>query len=102
MLCQRVSLLRLQIGFASFPNRDDNFGGGASGSSATAVNFTEELASGGGKIGLGDKGFIDQFRGQLLEDRYGIRLIVPKRKNMKEQNENPIDKITTKTRSENP
>jgi len=97
LLCQRVSLLRLQIGFASFPNRDDNFGGVASGSSATAVNFTEELASGGGKIVLGDKGFIDQFRGQLLEDRYGIRLIVPKRKNMKEQNENPIDKITTKT-----
>lgn len=60
------------------------------------VNFTEELVVGGGQTVLGDKGFIDHFRQQLLEERYGSKLIVPKRKNMKEQNENPIDKITSK------
>lgn len=60
------------------------------------VNFTEELVSGGGKIVLGDKGFIDHFRGQLLEDRYGTKLIVPNRKNMKDQSENTIDKIASK------
>lgn len=58
------------------------------------VNFTEELASGGKTI-LGDKGFLDPFRQQLLEDRYGTRLVVPKRKNMKEQN-TEIDPITAK------
>jgi hypothetical protein len=60
------------------------------------VNFTEELVNACGHTILGDKGFLDPFRQQLLEDRYGTRLIVPKRKNMKEQNAQPIDKITAK------
>jgi hypothetical protein len=59
------------------------------------VNFTEELVGGFGKTVLGDKGFLDQFRQDLLLDRYGTRLIVPKRKNMKEQDENPIAKTTS-------
>jgi hypothetical protein len=53
-------------------------------SRAHDVNHTEELIDGFGKIVLGDKGFLDQFRAELLKDRYGTRLIVPKRKNMKE------------------
>ena len=61
------------------------------------VNFTEELVSGFGKTVLGDKGFLDQFRQELLLDRYGTRLIVPKRSNMKEPEENPLDKITSKS-----
>ena len=60
------------------------------------VNFTEELASGGAWTILGDKGFLDPFRQQLLEDRYGIRLIVPKRKNMKEQTPETLDQRTRK------
>ena len=44
---------------------------------------------------LGDKGFLDPFRQTLLEDRYGTQLIVPKRKNMKDQTEK-IDKTTAK------
>lgn len=58
------------------------------------VNFTTTLAI-GGKIVLGDKGFLDPFRQDLLEDRYGIHLIVPKRKNMKEKTD-AIDKQTSK------
>jgi hypothetical protein len=96
MCCQRASLLRFQIGFASFPNRDDNVRRCASRTSATAVNFTEELIDGFGKTVLGDKGFLDQFRQQLLLDRYGTRLIVPKRKNMVDDAENPIDKQFSK------
>lgn len=49
------------------------------------VNFTEELVGGFGKTILGDKGFLDLWREKLLENRYGTQLIVPKRKNMKEQ-----------------
>ncbi len=45
---------------------------------------------------LGDKGFLDPFRQTLLEDRYGTRLIVPKRKNMKKQTLEPFDKATRK------
>lgn len=60
------------------------------------VNFTEELVSGFGKTVLGDKGFLDPFRQELLNDRYGTQLIVPKRKNMKNQDEIPIDKITSR------
>ena len=60
------------------------------------VNFTEELVNGFGKTILGDKGFLDQFRQELLTDRYGTQLIVPKRSNMKEQDENPIAKTTSK------
>ncbi len=60
------------------------------------VNFTEELVNGFGKIVLGDKGFIDQFRQEMLADRYGTQLIVPKRSNMKEADENSLDKITSK------
>lgn len=60
------------------------------------VNFSEELASGAGQTVLGDKGFLDPFRQQLLEDRYGTRLIVPKRKNMKEQTPELLDKATAK------
>ena len=58
------------------------------------VNFTTTLAV-GGKIVLGDKGFLDPFRQTLLEDRYGTRLIVPKRSNMKEETD-AIDKRTSK------
>jgi hypothetical protein len=60
------------------------------------VNFTEELVNGFGKIVLGDKGFIDQFRQEILAERYGTQLIVPKRSNMKEADENSLDKITSK------
>ena len=49
------------------------------------VNFTEELVAGFGKTILGDKGFLDLWREELLGNRYGLQLIVPKRKNMKEQ-----------------
>lgn len=59
------------------------------------VNFTEELAVGGMTV-LGDKGFLDPFRQALLADRYGTQLIVPLRKNMKEPDENPIDKRVAK------
>ena len=59
------------------------------------VNFTTELAASSGQTVLGDKGFLDPFRQHLLEDRYGTRLIVPKRKNMKEQTD-AIDKQTSK------
>jgi len=38
----------------------------------------------------------------MLLDRYGTQLIVPKRKNMKEQDENPIDKTTSKICAQNP
>lgn len=64
--------------------------------SATAVNFTEELVSGFGKTVLGDKGFLDPVRQELLFNRYGTQLIVPKRKNMKERDEKPLDKTTSK------
>lgn len=60
------------------------------------VNFSEELAVSSASVILGDKGFLDPFRQQLLEDRYGIRLLVPKRKNMKEQNQEPVDKATAR------
>ncbi len=60
------------------------------------VNFTEELVNGCDKTVLGDKGFLDQFRQEMLSDRYGTQLIVPLRKNMKEQGEKSIDKITSK------
>jgi len=60
------------------------------------VNFTEELVNGFGKTVLGDKGFLDQFRQKMLFDRYGTQLIVPKRSNMKEQDENPLAKTTSK------
>jgi ribosomal protein S17E len=53
----------------------------------------EELASCGIHTILGDKGFLDPFRQQLLEERYGTKLLVPKRKNMKEQNQKPMDKV---------
>ena len=56
------------------------------------VNFTEELVGGLGKTMLGDKGFLDAWREELLKHRYGTRLVVPKRKNMKEQ-ASPIDQI---------
>ena len=59
------------------------------------VNFSEELAAGGATV-LGDKGFLDPFRQALLADRYGTQLIVPLRKNMKQPDENPIDKQTAK------
>ncbi len=59
------------------------------------VNFTEELVSGFSKTILGDKGFLDPFREELLRNRYGTDLIVPKRKNMKEQ-VGLIDKIKAK------
>jgi hypothetical protein len=49
------------------------------------VNFTEELVGGLGKSVLGDKGFLDPWREELLRNRYGTNLIIPKRKNMKEQ-----------------
>lgn len=49
------------------------------------VNFTEELVGGLGKTIVGDKGFLDAQREELLENRYGTQLVVPKRKNMKEQ-----------------
>lgn len=49
------------------------------------VNFTEELVGGLGKTILGDKGFLDAWRTELLENRYGTKLTVPKRSNMKEQ-----------------
>ena len=64
------------------------------------VNFTAELAA-GGQIVLGDKGFLDPFRQTLLEDRYGTRLIVPKRKNMKEEidhSDKPTSKFFRKVR----
>lgn len=80
----------------SFPNRDDNFRHLAARTPATPVNFTEELVAGGSsKTILGDKGFLDPWREQLLENRYGTRLIVPKRKNMKEQ-VSLIDQIKAK------
>ncbi|MDQ3322193.1 MAG: IS982 family transposase [Acidobacteriota bacterium] len=61
------------------------------------VNFSEELALGGGaRHILGDKGFLDSFRHQLLADRYGTRLIVRLRKNMTEQNQETFDKTTAK------
>ncbi|MCA1624129.1 MAG: IS982 family transposase, partial [Acidobacteria bacterium] len=60
------------------------------------VNFTEELVNGSSQTILGDKGFLDPFRQTLLEDRYGTKLIVPKRKNMKKLNQEPIDKMTAK------
>lgn len=60
------------------------------------VNFTEELAADSSQFVLGDKGFLDPFRQTLLEDRYGTRLIVPKRKNMKEQTPEPFAKATRK------
>lgn len=59
------------------------------------VNFTEELVGGLGKTILGDKGFLDPFREELLKNRYGTQLIVPKRKNMKEQ-VSRFDKIKAK------
>lgn len=59
------------------------------------VNHTEELIDGCGKTVLGDKGFIDQFRAQLLNNRYGTQLIVPKRKNMP-QTDDLVDKPTSK------
>ncbi len=59
------------------------------------VNFTEELAI-GGQIVLGDKGFLDPFRQELLKDRYGTKLIIPKRKNMKQQEQPEVDKVTAK------
>ncbi len=60
------------------------------------VNFTEQLIDGFGKTVLGDKGFLDPFRQELLNDRYGTQVIVPKRKNIKERDENPIDKRAAK------
>lgn len=59
------------------------------------VNFTEELVGGFGKTILGDKGFLDPWREELLKNRYGTNLIVPKRKNMKEQLA-PVDQIKAK------
>jgi hypothetical protein len=61
------------------------------------VNFTEELVVGSAHIVLGDKGFWDPFRQTLLKTRYGLQVLVPKRKNMKEPDENPIDRITAKS-----
>ena len=60
------------------------------------VNFTEELVNGFGKTVLGDKGFLDQFRQEMLADRYGTRLIIPKRKNMNEPDESPLAKTISK------
>lgn len=80
----RVSKLGMITFAALFPARPHD------------VNFTEELASGGGQTVLGDKGFLDPLRQQLLEDRYGTRLIVAKRKNMKEQTQELLDKATAK------
>ncbi len=65
-------------------------------SRAHDVNHTEALIDGFGKTVLGDKGFIDQFRAQLLKDRYGTQLIVPKRKNMPPTREAIIDKSISK------
>ena len=59
------------------------------------VNFTEELVGGLGKTMLGDKGFLDLWREELLQNRYGTDLIVPKRKNMKGQ-VTPFDQIKAK------
>lgn len=59
------------------------------------VNFTEELVGGFGKTILGDKGFLDPWREELLKNRYGTDLIVSKRKNMKEQ-DGLIDRIKAK------
>lgn len=59
------------------------------------LNFTEELVGGLGKTVLGDKGFLDPSREELLHNRYGTDLIVPKRKNMQEQVQ-LIDQIKAK------
>ncbi len=59
------------------------------------VNFTEELVGGLGKTILGDKGFLDSWRKELLENRYGTQLVVPKRSNMKEQVA-PVEQIKAK------
>lgn len=59
------------------------------------VNFTEELVNGFGNIVLGDKGFIDQFREEMLLDRYGTRLIVPKRKNMQPETESSVNRVSS-------
>lgn len=60
------------------------------------VNHTEELVDGFGQTILGDKGFLDPFRQTLLENRYGTELLVPKRKNMKDQDETPLAQIRAK------
>jgi hypothetical protein len=60
------------------------------------VNHTETLVDGFRQTVLGDKGFIDPFRQSLLEKCYGTQLIVPKRKNMKEQILTAVDKVKAK------
>ena len=60
------------------------------------VNFTEELVNGFSQTVLADKGFLDPWREQLLRDRYGTQVIVPKRKNMEEQNHQLLDKVSAK------
>lgn len=59
------------------------------------VNFTEELVIGLGTTVLCDKSFLDSWREELLKKRFGTDLIVPKRKNMKEQ-VRLIDRIKAK------
>jgi hypothetical protein len=49
------------------------------------VNHTEALVEGFTGLVPADKGFIDPYRQQLLQQRYGVRLVAAVRINMKEQ-----------------
>lgn len=49
------------------------------------INHTEALVEGFHGLVPADKGFLDPYRQQLLEQRYGVRLVATVRSNMKEQ-----------------
>ena len=62
------------------------------------VNHTNALVEGFCGICPADKGFIDPFRQPLLFERYGVKIITPARKNMKEENPEGLRKFCSRVR----
>jgi Transposase DDE domain len=62
------------------------------------VNHTNALVEGFKGLCPADKGFIDPFRQPLLCERYGVRIVTPARKNMKEEPPQALRKFCSRIR----
>ena len=62
------------------------------------VNHTNALVEGFSGLCPADKGFIDPYRQPLLFDRYGVKIVVPARKNMAEEHPQALRKFCSRIR----
>ncbi len=62
------------------------------------VNHTNSLVEGCAGLCPADKGFIDPFRQPLLEHRYGVNIVTPRKSNMAEEHPRALRKFCSRIR----